>query len=48
MATWSDAFAALRRGPRELIDNVREVEATDPTGRRWPRYKSGDDATVAF
>ncbi|MFD5815182.1 protein phosphatase 2C domain-containing protein [Streptomyces sp. NPDC127038] len=49
MATWADAFAALRRGgPRELIDNVREVEATDPTGRRWPRYKSGDDATVAF
>ncbi|MEV7344781.1 hypothetical protein [Streptomyces sp. NPDC093544] len=49
MVTWSDVFATLRTGgPRELIDTVRKVEATDPTGRRWPRYKSGDDATVAF
>ncbi|MEV7530958.1 hypothetical protein [Streptomyces hydrogenans] len=49
MATWSEVFATLRTGgPRALIDNVREVEATDPTGRRWPRYKSGDDASVAF
>ncbi|WP_381328563.1 hypothetical protein [Streptomyces kaempferi] len=28
--------------------SVRKVEATYPTGIRWPRYKSGDDATVAF
>ncbi|MFJ6726024.1 protein phosphatase 2C domain-containing protein [Streptomyces sp. NPDC091281] len=49
MATWPDVFARLRtKGPRELIDTVRKVEATDPTGRRWPRYKSGDDASVAF
>ncbi|MFJ8110052.1 hypothetical protein [Streptomyces sp. NPDC096132] len=49
MATWSEVFTALRTGgPRELIDTVRKVEATDPTGRRWPRYKSGDDASVAF
>ncbi|WP_244205591.1 hypothetical protein [Streptomyces bobili] len=49
MATWSAVFNTLRTGgPRELIDTVRKVEATDPTGRRWPRYKSGDDATVAF
>jgi hypothetical protein len=49
MATWSDVFAKLRAGgPRELISAVREVEAMDPTGRRWPRYKSGDDASVAF
>ncbi|GAB2960441.1 protein phosphatase 2C domain-containing protein [Streptomyces heilongjiangensis] len=49
MATWSEVFMTLRTGgPRELIDTVREVEATDPTGRRWPRYKSGDDASVAF
>ncbi|MFF3731335.1 hypothetical protein ACFYXM_13700 [Streptomyces sp. NPDC002476] len=49
MATWSDVFATLRAGgPRELINTVRKVEATDPTGRRWPRYKSGDDAAVAF
>ncbi|MFE2064110.1 hypothetical protein ACFXDH_17160 [Streptomyces sp. NPDC059467] len=49
MATWDEVFAALQAGgPRELIETVRKVEATDPTGIRWPGYKSGDDATVAF
>ncbi|MGW0121248.1 hypothetical protein [Streptomyces sp. NPDC003327] len=49
MATWPEVFTTLRTGgPRALIDTVRKVEATDPTGRRWPRYKSGDDASVAF
>ncbi|MEU9397482.1 hypothetical protein AB0D86_46835 [Streptomyces sp. NPDC048324] len=49
MATWSDVFATLRSGgPRELIEAVRKVEATDASGLRWPRYKSGDDATVAY
>ncbi|MFD5974572.1 protein phosphatase 2C domain-containing protein [Streptomyces bacillaris] len=48
-ATWTEAFTTLRDGgPGALIDTVRAVEATDPTGRRWPRYKSGDDASVAF
>ncbi|MFI0566749.1 hypothetical protein [Streptomyces scabiei] len=49
MATWPEVFTTLRGGgPQELIAAVRRVESTDPTGRRWPRYKSGDDATVAF
>jgi hypothetical protein len=49
MATWADAFATLQTdGPRELIETVRKVEAMDPTGVRWPRYKSGDDAAVAY
>ncbi|WP_369197581.1 hypothetical protein [Streptomyces djakartensis] len=49
MATWGEVFATLRTdGPRGLIETVRKTEATDPTGRRWPRYKSGDDATVAY
>lgn len=49
MATWLEVFTTLHSGgPQELIANVRKTEATDPTGRRWPRYKSGDDATVAF
>ncbi|MGW6523750.1 hypothetical protein [Streptomyces sp. NPDC054962] len=49
MSTWPEVFATLRAGgPRELIDTVRKVEATDPRGQRWPRYKSGDDASVAF
>ncbi|MER6247636.1 hypothetical protein [Streptomyces griseorubiginosus] len=49
MATWSELFSTLRAGgPCELINTVRKVETTDPSGRRWPRYKSEDDATVAF
>ncbi|MFD7166596.1 hypothetical protein [Streptomyces violascens] len=49
MATWHEAFTTLRTGgPQELINSVRKVEALDPTGRRWPRYKSGDDASAAF
>ncbi|MFF3844792.1 hypothetical protein [Streptomyces sp. NPDC002328] len=49
MSTWPEVFTTLRvAGPRGLIDTVRKVEATDPSGQRWPRYKSGDDAAVAF
>ncbi|MEV5395500.1 hypothetical protein AB0N26_04690 [Streptomyces cellulosae] len=49
MATWEEVFATLQAGgPSLLIETVRKVEATDPTGIRWPRYKSGDDASVAF
>ncbi|MFF3741526.1 hypothetical protein [Streptomyces sp. NPDC002566] len=49
MATWSDVFTTLQTGgPRELIETVRKVEAMDPTRIRWPRYKSGDDAAVAY
>jgi len=48
-ATWSEAFQMLReKGPIALIKTVRNVEATDPLGRRWPRYKTSDDATVAY
>ncbi|MCY0924843.1 protein phosphatase 2C domain-containing protein [Streptomyces sp. H27-H1] len=49
MATWAAVFDELHtHGPASLIDTVRKVEATDPHGRRWPRYKAGDDAAVAF
>ncbi|MER8100720.1 hypothetical protein [Kitasatospora sp. NPDC094016] len=48
-ASWADAFATLREaGAEGLISEVRKVEATDPDGLRWPRFKSGDDAAVAF
>ncbi|PYC80494.1 hypothetical protein C7C46_12385 [Streptomyces tateyamensis] len=48
-ASWADAFAILRAsGAGELIAEVRKVEATDPDGKRWPRFKSGDDAAIAF
>lgn len=49
MASWADVFDQLRReGPAALIATVRKVEGTDPHGHRWPRYKVGDDAAVAF
>jgi len=36
-----------KHGPRGLISYVREMEAKDPEGSRWPRFKASDDATVA-
>ncbi|MEU1287794.1 hypothetical protein [Kitasatospora sp. NPDC005856] len=48
-ASWPEVFATLRAaGADGLISAVRDVEATDPDGVRWPRYKRGDDAAVAF
>ncbi|MFJ8947990.1 integrase [Streptomyces sp. NPDC102395] len=47
LATWQQTLDVLTSsGPRELLRRVREVEAGDPEGRRWPRGKSRDDATV--
>ncbi|MFE0652335.1 hypothetical protein ACFVZH_27520 [Streptomyces sp. NPDC059534] len=49
MATWEALLSQLRQsGPATLIRTIRDVEATDPYGQRWPRYKAGDDAAVAF
>ncbi|NEB20242.1 protein phosphatase 2C domain-containing protein [Streptomyces coelicoflavus] len=47
LADWRQTLAVLdSSGPDELIRRVREVEAGDPDGRRWPRGKARDDATV--
>ncbi|MFF1406376.1 integrase [Streptomyces sp. NPDC058294] len=47
LAGWSEVLAVLgSAGPDELIRRVREAEAGDPHGRRWPRGKVRDDATV--
>jgi len=35
-------------GPPQLIHQLRQVEASDPEGHRWPRYRPSDDATVAY
>jgi hypothetical protein len=35
-------------GPSELVRRVRAAEAADPQGRRWPRTKHSDDATVVY
>ncbi len=48
-ASWSqlgDLLAA--HGPAELIRRVRETEADDPDGHRWPRSKLRDDVTVLY
>ncbi|MCZ9338495.1 integrase, partial [Streptomyces sp. TRM76130] len=47
LADWRDVLTALgSSGPDGLIRRVREVEDGDPDGRRWPRGKARDDATV--
>lgn len=47
LATWGETLTVLTSsGPGELLRRVREVEAGDPEGRRWPRGKSQDDATA--
>lgn len=44
---WDQAFALVSdRGPRALLDRVRELEAADPDRLRHPRGKGSDDATV--
>ncbi|MFI1961942.1 integrase [Streptomyces althioticus] len=47
LADWKKALGLLNSsGPDELIRRVREAEADDPNGRRWPRGKTRDDATA--
>lgn len=47
--SWARLLAMLEdSGPEEVIAVVRQVEAADPDGRRWPRGKVHDDATAAF
>jgi hypothetical protein len=46
--SWSGALDDLRiTGPEAWIQRVRELEATDPSMVRWPRYKVSDDAALA-
>lgn len=35
-------------GPARLVDMVRSAEERDHEGRRWPRNKVSDDATVVY
>lgn len=46
---WAASLDYLQEhGPRGFIHQVRRIEATDPEGRRWPRFKRSDDATAAL
>jgi hypothetical protein len=48
-ATGWDGLARLaaEHGPAAVIARTRDAERTDPQGRRWPRHKIHDDATLA-
>ncbi|MEU4043467.1 integrase [Streptomyces antibioticus] len=47
LSTWREVLAVVgSSGPAELIRRVREAEVGDSEGRRWPRGKAHDDATV--
>jgi hypothetical protein len=46
---WTELLNLLNQaGPSEVVRRVREIEASDPEGRRWPRNKRNDDATVVY
>lgn len=46
---WSGLLTRLTDvGPAEVIGEVRNLEATDTDGSRWPRYKASDDATAIY
>lgn len=49
LMTWPQVRDILRdHGPDELLRRTREAEESDPRGRRWPRTKVRDDATVVY
>jgi hypothetical protein len=35
-------------GPDEVVRRIRAIEAADQEGRRWPRNKRSDDATIVY
>jgi hypothetical protein len=46
---WPEMLDIIRDdGPGAVIKRVREAEAGDPDGARWPRRKIRDDATVLW
>jgi hypothetical protein len=46
---WAALLDNLRdHGPEQLLNRIRDTEATDPTGQRWPRPKPSDDATAIY
>nr|WP_211244536.1 hypothetical protein [Actinospica robiniae] len=49
LRTWNETLELARsQGPNALIAAVRGAECADPQGRRWPRGKIFDDATVVL
>jgi hypothetical protein len=49
LADWPELLDILEtQGPASVISQVRQAEALDPDGTRWPRYKRSDDATAVL
>jgi hypothetical protein len=49
LADWTGLLDILEQeGPGGLIGRVRDAEASDRDGTRWPRFKPSDDATAIF
>jgi hypothetical protein len=40
--------AALSRGLRPLFEELRTIENGDPEGKKYPRFKTSDDATAVI
>ena len=45
---WGLIAAVAEQGLSALMDELRAVEADDPDGVRFPRFKQSDDATALF
>ncbi|MFH8295441.1 hypothetical protein [Streptomyces sp. NPDC018059] len=49
LAVWRQVMDTLAKdGPQVLIDEIRQFEAVDREGRRWPRSGTTDDATAVL
>jgi hypothetical protein len=49
LTDWPNLMETLAlNGPAGLIQQTREAEHSDPTGRRWRRGKTTDDASIAY
>ena len=49
LSTWEEVTRLIAdSGVRTLLQRVRDAEHSDPHGRRWPRGKIYDDATLAY
>lgn len=49
LGSFADALDLLgSETPERLFDRVREAEASDPIGERWPRAKRQDDIAAAY
>lgn len=49
LGTWADLLDTLgTTGPQQLFARIRQAEADDPAGERWPRAKRRDDVAAAY